>query len=77
MNRNLIHFTFSKNKNCSEKLFDSNPKNIELLFDITEDSYTHHSLDNTFTIFKSFNDIIYVIYSNQFNSIISYDLLMK
>ena len=49
------------------------PINIEMSLNITKDSFTFGP-ENTFTIFKSINDILYLIYSNKNNSIISYNL---
>ena len=54
--------------------FKSNPKNIRFFKDLAKDSNGHCLLDNTFTVFKSINDILYLIYSNKNNSIISYNL---
>ena len=49
--------------------------NIEFVKDLAKDSYAYFILENTFTIFKSINDILYLIYSNENKSIISYDLI--
>ena len=48
--------------------------NIESLNNLINNSYFKESLyiDNTFTVFKSINDILYLIYSNENKSIISY-----
>ena len=51
-----------------------NPKNIELLSDITKDSYSCTNLDNTYNIFKSLNNKLYLIYTNENKSLICYDL---
>ena len=40
----------------------SNPKNIQLLSNITNNSFAEMDIDNTFTAFKSINDILYLIY---------------
>ena len=56
-------------------LFNSNPKDIEFSNDLIEDSYSDYTLDNTFCVFKSFNKIYYLIYANEKNSIISYDIV--
>jgi len=50
-------------------------KNIKLLSDIADDSYAYSDLDNTFSTFKSIDNILYLIYSDREKSIISYDLL--
>jgi len=49
--------------------------NISYLFDITNDSFIDYYLDNTFITFKSIkSNFLYLIYSNKYNSIISYNL---
>ena len=49
--------------------------NFNHLFDLTKDSFIDYYLDNTFITFKSIrNNILYLIYSNKYNSIISYNL---
>jgi prefoldin subunit 5 len=58
-------------KNLKNK-YDNN--NLKLLSNITSDSYTDFDLNNTFTMFKSIDDIYYLIYSLYNNSIISYNL---
>ena len=64
------------NNNPSNALFKSIPDNIKYLNDITKDSFsTELSQGNSFLVFKSFNDIFYLIYINEENSIISLDLL--
>lgn len=48
---------------------------IKFLFDITTDSYNNQYLDNTFIIFQSKNsNILYLIYSSNNQTIISYNL---
>ncbi len=58
----------------NNNFFKSNPNNIEYISDIIDDSYSDHTLDNTFCIFQSINNIFYLIYSNEQCSIISYDI---
>ena len=55
--------------------FYSNPNNLIFYKNLTEDSLCSILLDNMFIIFKSFNDIYYLIYSNKQQSIISFNLL--
>ena len=50
-------------------------KKIKFLKYLAEDSYCRIGLDNTFIIFKSINNIFYLIYSDKNNSIISYNLI--
>jgi len=58
-----------------ENYFDSNPNNLIFLKNLVEDSYSSICLDNIFSIFKSINEILYLIYSNNKKSIILYNLL--
>ena len=51
-----------------------NPKDIKLLKDISNDSFGYTDLDNSFNVFKSVNNIFYLIYSTKQKSIICYDL---
>jgi len=55
-------------------LYDSNPIEIEFLENITNDSFPDACLDNIFCIFKSINDIYYIVYTNKNRSIISLNL---
>ena len=55
--------------------YNSDPDDIEFLTDITTDSYADFSFDNSFTVFKSINDILCLIYSNKNKSIICYDVV--
>jgi len=65
----------------SEKIINSNSnefalfKDIEFFNNITKDSYAYGGVDNTFSIFKSIDNIIYLIYANEKLSIICYDLI--
>lgn len=49
--------------------------NLELLKEITKDSFTELLLDNSFTVFKTINDLIYLIYATKDKSIISYNII--
>ena len=53
----------------------NNPNNIKFLKDIVNDSYDDYGLVNAFIVFKSINDILYLIYATQNKSFISYDLI--
>ena len=61
-------------KNKIFKNNDNNPMNIKLLFEITKSSYGCFDLDNTFAVFKSVNNILYLIYSTKAKSIICCNL---
>ena len=54
---------------------DSNPENIQFSKNLTKDAFSYYSFDNTLDLFKSFDDIIYMIYTNKNRFIISYNLL--
>ena len=68
-NKNII-------KNKAKKKFKGikSPKNIKLLYNITNDSFANIAIDNTFTVFNSVDNILYLIYANYSMSIICYDL---
>jgi len=51
-----------------------NPKDLKICLDVVTDSYASTTIDNSFTVFKSINEILYLIYANENKSIISYDL---
>ena len=56
--------------------FISNPKNIQIFKDLkVDDAYNIELLDNTFCVFKSITEILYLIYANRKNSIICYNLI--
>ena len=50
-------------------------KDIKFFNNLTKDSYAYGGVDNTFSIFKSIDNIIYLIYANEKLSIICYDLI--
>ena len=66
---NCLKNTDNKDKNII------NPKNIEYVYDIVNDSYSYLWIINTFSIFKSINDILYLVYSKQNKSIILYNII--
>ena len=55
---------------------NSNPKVIKLLKQVVNDNnYTDNGLVNTFAVFKSINDLFFLIYSNDKNYLVSFDLI--
>ena len=55
---------------------NSNKININFYLDLIKDSYCNDTgLDNIFSIFKSINDILYIIYANDFQSIILFNFI--
>jgi len=57
----------NKNKNGSN--------DIQMKSQLTKDSHTNLPLENIFCVFESFDNILYLIYSNNYRSIISFNLL--
>ena len=79
-NNNLKENKINKIDDCIKRIDNKdnniiNPKNIEYLYDIVNDSYSDFYLANTFSIFKSINDILYLVYSNKNKSIIFYNII--
>ena len=83
----LLSKTKRDNNNADKKIVKkeykdvNNPKNIEIIKDIINDSYIQpkvkrqYNYINTFNVFKSINNIIYLFYSNKNYSIISFNLI--
>ena len=59
----------------NEILFTSNPKNLDTFYDLTEDSFFEGYIGYSFCVFKSINNILYLIYSNMNYSILFYNLI--
>ena len=55
----------------------NNCPDIKFSNDVIRDSYSDVWLGHTFIVFKSFNNIFYLIYTNKKNSILSYDIINK
>ena len=51
----------------------NNPKNIKLISNIENNSYSFIDLDNNFSVFNSINNILFLVYTTYNNSIIFYD----
>ena len=55
---------------------ETNPRDICFSNDLIRNAYSYYTfLDNTFSVFKSTNDVIYLIYSNINKSIISFNVI--
>lgn len=54
--------------------FKSNPEQIKYSKDLATDSYSNLGVDNTFCVFISLDNILYLIYSTENKSIVFYDL---
>ena len=66
-----------KNEIDNLKKYNQNKKNnnFKMLSYLTSDSYGYSNLDNSFTIFKSISDILYLVYATYEKSIICYNLI--
>ena len=53
----------------------NNPKDLVFLKNLVLDSYSNNWLINKFIVFKSFDKILYLIFSNNNKSIISYNII--
>ena len=59
------------------KSYHEKPKSIKLMPFKIQDCYACTNLDNVFTVFKSIENIFYIIYSNINKSLITYDLIKQ
>ena len=76
LNNKEDEMKLNENQNYIKNESKNNPENIEFFYDLIKDSFVNYTvLDNVFIIFKSINNIFYLIYSNEFQSIISYNLI--
>ena len=76
----LLKEEINKLKNEIEKIKESfkenkGPQNLKELTQITNDSYSDDVSDNTFTVFKSIQENIFLVYSTKNKSIICYDII--
>jgi len=53
---------------------DNDPFNLQLFCELTKTSYGCFDLDNIFAVFKSINNILYLVYSTKKRYIICFDL---
>ena len=77
--KNDINYLKNENNKLKKEIdilksYHNNPKKLDYLSKITKDSYSLFDLDNIFTVFQSINNILYLIYANQYKTIICYDL---
>ena len=57
------------------KRYIENPEKIQFYKNIVDDSFTLFWIDNVFCLFTSIDDILYLIYANVKNSIITYNMI--
>ena len=76
LNTNYSEKVINKNNNINNhNNEDKSLDNKYLIKDLISDSYCKYWQDNTFTVFTSINKIMYLIYTNENNSIICFDLI--
>ena len=73
LNKKKIYIMENKEES-SKFFFQSNPFQIQFLKDLTNNSYCKYWNDNTFSLFKSINNIFYIVYADKFYSIIFLNL---
>ena len=78
---NKINILNEENHNLNNEIKElkkyhdkNNPKDIYFLKDLSKFPNAYINLDNSFTVFKSINNSLFLIHSNFLQSIISYDL---
>ena len=57
------------------EFFNTNPENLKFVKDLVDDAYSIEDLDNTFALFNSLKNIIYLIYTNKIRSLVIYDMI--
>ena len=77
LRKDIINLKINNNNDSftEEKKQNSDITDIQFSHNLVMDSFSQFALDNTFTVFKSINDILYLIYTNNNSSIISFDLI--
>ena len=63
-----------EDNNYNDNYFVTNPANIHLLTELTDDSYSHWGIDNTFTTFTALDNTSYLVYATEKYSIHFYNL---
>ena len=54
-----------------------NPKDVHIISELTKEAYSDDISDNTFAVFKSSQDIFYLIYATKKKSIVGFDLIQQ
>ena len=66
---------FPSSSTNKDSFQSSSPKDLQYKKDLTKDSFSEYDYDNTFTVFKSINNILYLIYTNKNKSILFHDII--
>ena len=69
----ILKYNKKEYKNTNKEKNETN--NIQMLNQLTKDSHANLPLENVFCVFESIDNIIYLIYSNNDKSIISFNLV--
>ena len=76
-NKNMDRGDHNFSDHNANKNNNSNPKNIEFLCNLVDDSFAYYYFYNSFNVFQSVNGNFYLIYTNTKNSIILFNLLVN
>ena len=63
-----------KKEKTNDNFFNTDPAKIRLLTELTDDSYSHWGVDNTFTTFTALDNTSYLVYATEEYSIHFYNL---
>lgn len=66
---------FDEEYQCLKMKKKVNPKELNFIRDLPRDIYICYYIDNTFSVFKSIDGFLLLVYANKQYSIITYDLL--
>jgi len=66
---------FDEEYQCLRVKKKVNPKELNFIRDLSRDIYVCYYIDNTFSVFKSVDGFLLLIYANKQYSIVTYDLL--
>ena len=74
-NKDKNKFQNGKDEEVVDINYKSDKNKIGYIYELTKDSYGFSNLNNIFTVFESINNILYLIYTNRYNSIIAFDII--
>lgn len=76
-NEKKLEIKFNTKPYEKNKIFngENNAQDIQIIKELTKDSYTDYTLDNTFLVFSSIDDIFFLIYATYKRTIVFYNIL--
>ena len=75
INNNIIEELFEERVIQKKKFESKSPINLRILKTITQSTYLPYSIDNTFDVFTSLKDELFLVYSTKIKSIECFDLI--